>query len=162
VAWWRAFAHLIWATYRREPLIGVGEEALIRRSFATTLAELDVIPHAVGVMPDHVHVACSIPPARAVVEVVKRLKGASSHAVNHGPGRDPVEVFRWQGGYGYVNFGERHLPVVAAYVREQRARHAARALWPTLERAEAEGNRRASDDDGPEPASERRGRLARD
>jgi putative transposase len=139
VAWWRAFAHLIWATHRREPLIEAADEAVIRRSFKTTLNELDVIPHAVGIMPDHVHVACSVPPAVAVADVVKRLKGASSHSVNDARGRDPERVFRWQSGYGYVTFGEKHLPVVIRYVQDQRVRHAERDIWPTLERAGAEG-----------------------
>ena len=43
------------------------------------------------------------------------------------------DAFGWQGEYGVVSFGERHLPQVVAYISNQPRRHANNALWPTLE-----------------------------
>jgi REP-associated tyrosine transposase len=134
VPYWRLSYHLIWATRGREPLIGEREERIIRRSFQTTLDTMHVIPRAVGMMPDHVHVVVSIPPSVLVAEVVKRLKGSSSHAVNHEDGVPPELPFAWPGEYGALSFGERALPGVVAYVGNQREHHATGKLWPGLER----------------------------
>jgi len=131
---WRFFLHLIWATKGREPLIAEAEEAVLRRSWKISLAENQVIPHAIGVMPDHVHFVVSVPPKIAVADVVRLLKGASSHAVNHVGTRSSSGAFAWQSQYGVLTFGERSLPRVIAYVENQRQHHAANTIWPTLER----------------------------
>jgi putative transposase len=137
-SYWRFFLHLIWATKGREPLIGDREKQIIRWSMRTTLDELQVLLHAVGMMPDHVHLVVSVPPKVAVADVVRRLKGASSHAANHVDTRRSSGVFAWQTEYGGLPFGERSLPRVVAYVERQREHHAANDLWPTLERTAEE------------------------
>src|SRR4051795_11049944 len=109
---WRLHYHLVWATRDRLPLIGEAEEQSIRRSFELTFADLDLVPHAVGDMPNHVHVAASIPPKVAVAEAVRRLKGASANAVNAQSGEERSEAFRWQGDYGALSFGDSALPRV--------------------------------------------------
>jgi putative transposase len=136
--YWRLFYHLTWATRDREPLIGQAEEAVIRRSMDLTFADLDLIPHAVGFMPEHVHVAVSIPPKVALAEAVKRLKGASAHAVNKAAGNGPRSTFGWQAEYGALSFGDNALPRVVAYVERQAEHHAAGKLWAKLERCEGE------------------------
>lgn len=134
--YWRLFYHVVWATKGREPIIGEREERIIRQSLAETFEELAIIPHAVGLVPDHLHVAVSIPPKVAVAELVKRMKGASSRTVNQAMGNR----FGWQEEYGVLSFSERALPDVVAYVTDQPARHAAARLWPGLERiADAPG-----------------------
>ncbi|MGI8475452.1 MAG: IS200/IS605 family transposase [Thermomicrobiales bacterium] len=134
--YWRLHYHLVWATRDREPLLGPEEEALVRRSIHLTAADLDLVPHAVGVMPDHVHVALSIPPKVAVAEAVKRLKGASAHGVNQSPSRADPSTFGWQGEYGALTFGDAALPSVVAYIQNQANHHAENRLWPKLERAQ--------------------------
>jgi putative transposase len=84
VPFWRLHYHLIWTTTGREPLIGEEVERIIRASIASTTRSLKVIPHAVGMVSDHIHVVASIPPTVSISEVVGRLKGAASRAVNDG------------------------------------------------------------------------------
>ncbi len=136
--YWRFFYHLVWATQSRLPLIGDQEETLIRRSLELTIVDLDLIPHAVGTMPDHVHVVVSIPPKIAVAEVLKRMKGASSHAVNQAERLPDSSRFGWQSEYGALTFGEKALASVINYVRHQAERHATNKTWPQLERIEPE------------------------
>lgn len=135
--YWRLFYHLIWSTRHRAPLIGDAEEPILRRSFHLTCQDLGAIPHAVGIMPDHVHVVVSAPPKIAPAELAKRLKGASAHAINEDKGRDrarqPEAAFAWQAEYGVLSFGEKALPAMTNYVLHQRERHATRDLWPTAE-----------------------------
>jgi putative transposase len=132
--YWRLYYHLVWATRGREPLIEEREERIIRRSIQASLDKMRVIPHAVGVMPDHVHIAASIPPSVLVADVVKHVKGASTHAVNHDESNSTEQPFAWQGEYGVLSFSERALPDVVAYVNNQREHHVNGKLWPGMER----------------------------
>lgn len=134
MSFWRLFYHIVWATRGRHPLIGEKEEAIIRRSLEATFNELDVIPHAVGMMPDHIHIAVSNPPKVSVADLVRRAKGASSHALNHADDRTTEPTFACQSEYGAVSFGEKALPDVINCINNQKERHAEKRLWPTLER----------------------------
>jgi putative transposase len=134
--YWRLLYHLVWATRDRLPMIGEVEEAVIRRSFALTIGDLDLIPHAIGIMPDHVHVVASIPPKIAVAEAVKRLKGASANAVNHRTEEERMETFAWQADYGALSFGDNALPRVVHYVEHQAEHHAEGRVWDKLEQAD--------------------------
>ncbi len=83
MSFWQLFYHVVWATRGRRPMLGATEEEIIRRSLDATFNELDVIPHAVGMMPDHIHISVSVPPKIALADLIRRVKGASSHALNH-------------------------------------------------------------------------------
>ena len=129
---WTMNCHVVWATKRREPVL-VGETAeLVRRSLVDGCSKQGIVLHALFLMPDHVHLAVSIPPGLAVATLVSRLKGSSSHLIRHAePNPDPS--FAWQSEYGVVAFGEKQLPDVVAYVENQPARHKDRTTWSKLE-----------------------------
>jgi putative transposase len=129
--YWSLCYHLVWATGERAPLIGPDLEADVWRAIRATAARADVHVYAVGGIPDHVHVAVSIPPTLAVADAVRRLKGGSSHAVNQISGHGG---FGWQAEYGAITFAKRHLPQVTAYIQNQQRHHAEQSLWPVLER----------------------------
>jgi putative transposase len=129
---WRLFYHVVWATKGRALLIDDANEPVIRHSIQTTSRTEQAKLHAVGMMPDHVHVAASVPPGIALSQFVGRLKGASAHAVNALAGPDDA-LFAWQAEYGIFSFTEKNLPDVVAFVENQRQRHAARDLWPSFE-----------------------------
>ena len=133
---WRLFYHVVWATKERQPLINERADAVIRRTIATACEKDGLILHAVGTMPDHVHVAVSIPPTKSIPEIVARWKGASSHLLNHAEQLDEQTHFAWQAEYGIVSFSERNLADVMAYVNGQPNRHARRGPdWDLLEQA---------------------------
>ena len=119
---WRSFAHLIWTTKNREPLIRPEIEADLYACLVAKAAELGCYIHAVNGVADHVHVVISIPPKHSVATVVKNLKGSSSHLVNHAmpPGPQP---FAWQRGYGYLSLGESQCAQAVAYVDNQKKHH---------------------------------------
>jgi putative transposase len=87
--------------------------------------------YAVNGWQDHVHMVVSIPPNRAVSEVVKHLKGASSHDQNHGGGLD--HQFGWQRGSGVMTFGEGQKATAEAYVVNQKRHHEQQATNAWLE-----------------------------
>jgi REP element-mobilizing transposase RayT len=128
VSYWRLFYHLVWVTKGRETLIDEEHAVVIERSIRSSSLEKGAVLYTIGIMPDHIHVAVSIPPRIAVSAFVQQLKGESSHLLNHGAGRDDQDWFRWQPQYGVVSFGERSLNEVITYIQNQRAHHAANRL----------------------------------
>jgi putative transposase len=90
--------------------------------------------HDIGGTDDHVHLVVSVPPTLTPSEWIGRLKGASSHFINHEIANR--KVLTWQAGYGVVSFGTRNLPWVVQYVRKQREHHARGQMRERLERIE--------------------------
>jgi putative transposase len=103
------------------------------RSIRATCQEYHAPVHAVGIMPDHVHVAVSIPPSTTVSTLIGRLKGSFSHLLNQLGQTPDGASFAWQGEYGVLTFDEKDLPKVIDYIQNQPARHAANRLSNTME-----------------------------
>ena len=142
------YCHFVWATRGRAPLL-IGElvgltEGVIR----TTAREQGAVVHAVGVMPDHVHVAISSPARLAIADLAKVMKGSSSHMLNRLPVTTGAVSFAWQAEYGALPFSKRSLSGVAKYVLNQRAHHAEDSLWPTFEIVERPYTRKEPGNDG--------------
>jgi REP element-mobilizing transposase RayT len=73
---WRLFYHLVWATRNRVPLLVEAKTVqVLERSLETVCREHRLIIHAIGSMPDHVHLALSIPPSVPISVAVQQLKG---------------------------------------------------------------------------------------
>ncbi len=136
--YWRMYAHIVWTTKNRAPLIGDFVSKIIGDSLNTTWNEMDVVPHATGYMPDHVHVVVSVPPKIAVADLVRRMKGASSRAVNADARRVQMPTFAWQDEYGSLSFGEKALGQVVTYVQNQKSIHEGRKAWLSMERISEE------------------------
>ncbi len=118
---WRTYYHLVWTTRNREPLITPQVEAGLYAYMLRKAGELGVFVYAVNGCSDHVHMIVAIPPHVCVAELVKLVKGASSHELNQ---RRPDLHFAWQRGYGVVTLGQRQRADAEAYVRRQKEHHA--------------------------------------
>lgn len=130
---WQHHCHLVWTTKYREPIINDELASIIRHKIQSTSNEQRAILHAIGIMPDHVHLTVSIPPRIAASEYIGLLKGKSSHHINQSGAFDQLGHFAWQAEYGLISFGERSLGSVVAYVNNQAEHHAKNTLWPTFE-----------------------------
>ena len=84
---------------------------------------------------DHVHLLVRVPATIAPADLVQRVKGASSHMVNHDI-HAPF-YFKWQGAYGAFSISKRHVPMIREYVLRQAEHHRDRTLYPLLEPPEA-------------------------
>jgi|ERR1043165_1251694 putative transposase len=127
------YYHLVWRTKESLPLITPAMEPLLHKYLIHRALETpEAIVHAVGGIEDHVHMAVSLPPTVEVAKWIGDIKGASSHAINHGP--CGAGALAWQVGYGVVTFGAGDLEWVAAYVRNQREHHASGKTPDRLER----------------------------
>ena len=126
-----AYYHLVWATKMREPMIVPRMESLLYTYIRQKCREMKTFVHALGGMPDHIYLACSIPGHLAVSEFVKNIKGGSSHYISHHSQNDSL---RWQPGYGRLTFAKHDLRRVIAYVENQKAHHDIGSLSPKMER----------------------------
>jgi len=86
----------------------------------------------VGGMPDHVHLAVSVPMTLELWKIMHQVKGVSSQFV-----RDqllpPGEVFGWRDNYGVSSISSSHKKAVIEYIRNQKQHHADGTLWPNAE-----------------------------
>ena len=73
----------------------------------------------VGGVADHVHILARLGAAVAVSEMVKRIKGSSSHWLSQETG----SWFAWQTGYGAFTVSESQVAVVRRYIRNQEEHH---------------------------------------
>lgn len=79
---WRSYAHLIWATKERNAFIVPNIENRLHSQMIKKTGDLGCHVYAINGMPDHIHLVMAIPPKISVADVVKALKGSSSHFVN--------------------------------------------------------------------------------
>jgi putative transposase len=121
MSFWRTYYHLVWATDNRTALITPSIEERLFPYLIAKAADLGVYVYAIGGWTDHIHLIVAIPPALAVADAVQRLKGSSSHYLNHEVGFD--SSFAWQTGYGVLTLGERQRGDAEAYVRNQKQHH---------------------------------------
>lgn len=143
MALWRLFYHFVWATSERRPLITPEIEPLVYGYMLGKAHALGCTVHAIGGMPDHMHLVASVPPKLAVAECVRNVKGAAAYHVNHSSQKQSV-TFGWQRGYGVFSIGQAQLDAVVTYVRNQKVHHRQGSLQSDLESMD-------DCDDGPEP-----------
>lgn len=117
-------------------MIDVEIEAELRSSFRDTCFRAKVIVHEVGMMPDHVHLAVSIPPESSISSFMRTIKTSATSHIKRAARSPNGQFFGWQNEYGIFSFSERSLPDVAAYIANQREHHANNTLRPIFERLE--------------------------
>ncbi len=132
------FAHIVWTTKLREPLIGPEVEQAIYRCIGNEVTKLDCKIIAIGGVADHVHLLVKVASTVSLDKLMNQVKGVSSHFAN-----DNLFIhrnFSWQVGYGGFSISKNHVSKVADYVNNQKSRHASGLLWQALESIQAEGD----------------------
>src|SRR5436190_21192923 len=131
------FYHFAWATKDRALMITPELEPHLYRYLRHRCEEMRVMVHAADGMPDHVHVACTLPVTLSIAEFIGKLKGASSHFINHGEHEWAQEGrFDWQPGYGALTFAKRDLAAIVRYIQRQKEHHREGTLSEKMERWE--------------------------
>jgi len=124
--------HVTWHTKGNLSMIlGVIEKRLYSYLTHKIIETAGCIVHAIGGIEDHIHIVVTIPPEVLISDWVGKLKGSSSHYINH---EVQPKALEWQRGYGVVSFGTRDLPWVVEYARNQREHHKRGSIQERLER----------------------------
>ena len=117
----RVYVHLVWTTVERRPLISEEVSGSLCRWLHRVVRDLGCKLVAVSCLTDHVHLLIRMSHLRSISEIVRRLKGSSSHFLNKEFGEE--EWFRWQRGYGAFSVSRWDVARVAKYIRNQKQHH---------------------------------------
>jgi putative transposase len=131
------YLHCVWSTWDRFPLITPVNEQAIYTSIRRKCQELKCDVLAIGGYDDHVHLLVRFPTTVSVAELMKEVKGASSHLVTHQI--DVGEFFKWQGAYGAFTVSKDHVSKVKMYVERQKEHHAEKDLLIEWEKTTSVG-----------------------
>jgi putative transposase len=134
------YLHCVWGTWDRLPLLTPALQRPVYSALLYEARELRCEPLAIGGMPDHVHLLVRLRTTVAVAQLLKQLKGASSHLVTHQLA--PGQFFKWQGAYGAFTVSKTHVPEVKSYVDGQKCRHGENDLrleWEQMVMPDGEG-----------------------
>ena len=117
----KIWIHAIWATKERQPFITNKVEKQIHDLLRKELIEMGCPVRIVNGMPDHVHLLFLLNPQKSIAEVIKQIKGSSSHFINE---QNLIpEKFSWQTGYASYSVSESQLEKVFQYIRNQKSHH---------------------------------------
>lgn len=115
------YFHFVWQTKGRLRLITNDFEQQIWKMITGKSTELGAYPIAIGGIEDHVHLLVSTPPTLLLSDFIGKVKGSTSHYVNHElkyPRR-----FHWGEGYGVLSLAKMNVKGVTAYIRNQAEHH---------------------------------------
>ncbi len=125
------YLHCVWATWDRLPLITPDIREIVHSAIARECTELGCTPIAVGGVMDHVHLLVNFPATLGISQLMKNVKGSSSHLIAHEV--KPNHFFKWQGAYGAFTVSNCDLDRIADYIRNQETHHQQDSFIPTLE-----------------------------
>lgn len=129
--------HITWHTKGNLPMIREKiEDRLYRYLTHKILDTPGARFHAIGGVENHVHIAVTLQPNILVSDWVGKLKGSSSHYINH---EIQAKSLEWQRGYGIVTFGTKDLRWVVDYIKNQKEHHKKGSVYLRLERSSGEG-----------------------
>lgn len=118
----KIWIHAVFGTKNREPLIVASVKAEIHALLRQQVEEMDCKLLAINGMPDHVHLLFLLNPQKSIADIIKQIKGASSHQINQTGLVDGR--FAWQTGYGAFSVSESGVEQVQQYIKNQEQHHA--------------------------------------
>ena len=115
--------HIVWVTKYRRPIFVGDVEADVKQYLLETLKSLDMIPVAMEVMPDHIHLLVSCKPQLRLSDAIKILKGNVARwlfikrpelklALNKG--------HLWNPSYFVATVSDRSYEQIKKYINEQK------------------------------------------
>jgi putative transposase len=117
----KLWIHAIWSTKNRQELIDYSIEKKVYDYIREELIEIGCPVRIINGMPDHIHVLFLLNPQKSITDVIKQIKGSSSHSIN---GENLIlEKFAWQTGFAAYSVSESQLNTVYNYIKNQKQHH---------------------------------------
>jgi REP element-mobilizing transposase RayT len=118
----KCWLHLIWSTLGKEKIISNKEiQIKISKYLFEYSNSKNIFMRVNYVNPDHVHALIDLPTNYSIEEVMKLIKGSSSHWINDK--RFTGSNFFWGRGYGVFSVSESNIPKVIKYIETQEEHH---------------------------------------
>lgn len=118
----KIWIHAIWATKHRQSMIESSIEQQVYQYISEQLREQGCPVRIINGMPDHLHCLFLLSPQKSISEVIKQIKGSSSHYINKS--NLISEKFAWQTGYAAYSVSESAVDKVYQYIKNQKQHHA--------------------------------------
>lgn len=118
----KIWIHAVFSTKNREPLIHSSIEEHIHSHIRKHLeTDFGCEVRIINGMPDHLHILFLLNGNYALKDIIKNIKGESSHWMN---GNTLLKTkFVWQTGYGAFSVSESNVEKVEQYIRNQKEHH---------------------------------------
>lgn len=117
----KVWIHAIWATKERLPLISFSVEQKIYNLMYNEFEKMACKARIINGMPDHIHCLFLLNSQKAVADVIKQIKGGTSHYINS---EELIkEKFSWQSGYAAYSVSESQQEKVYQYIKNQKQHH---------------------------------------
>lgn len=118
----RIWLHIVWSTKNREPFFEtIDQRRILFDHILTYGRSKDIQVDFVNGYLDHVHVLLTLSATQTVADVVKLLKGESSHWLKQQ--KIVPAYFAWQTDYFAVSVSETVIDRVRKYVKNQEVHH---------------------------------------
>jgi putative transposase len=117
----KIWIHVVFSTKDRLPLIIPAVEKQVHGHMREQLIESECPVRIINGMPDHVHLLFLQNPKMAITDIVKQVKGNTSHWVNEQ--NLIADKFAWQTGYAAYSVSESQLERVFQYIKGQKEHH---------------------------------------
>jgi putative transposase len=117
----KIWIHAIWSTKERMPLISTAIEKSVHKFISEQLREMGCPVRIINGMPDHIHCLFLLNPQKSIADVIKQIKGSSSHYLNQ---KNLIaDKFAWQTGYASYSVSESVVEKVFNYIKNQKEHH---------------------------------------
>lgn len=117
----KIWIHTVWSTKNRLLLVENKYEHTIYNYIENQFHELESPLKIINGMPDHVHCLFLLNPGKSISDVIKQVKGSTSHYINHN--NLCTSKFSWQTGFAAYSISESAIPTVHQYILNQKKHH---------------------------------------
>ncbi len=118
----KIWVHAVFSTKNRQPLISDKIATKVHQLVKDELIAAGCFVQAVNGVEDHIHLLFLLNNQKSIAEVMKNVKGSTSHAINQE--NLTREKFAWQNGYGAFSVSDNRKHIVEKYIKNQQQHHA--------------------------------------
>ena len=115
--------HIVWTTKYRKPIFVGRIEKEIKNYLLNILKSLDMIPIAMEIMPDHIHLLVDCKPQLRLSDAIKILKGNTARWLFLSHPELKKQLWGghlWNPSYFVATVSDRSLEQVKKYINEQK------------------------------------------
>jgi putative transposase len=128
----KIWIHAVFGTKNCEPTIHQNLELKLYPHIQEHLEkDFECTVSAINGIPDHIHILFLLSPNFSVKDILKNIKGESSHWINQ---ENLTKIkFAWQTGYGAFSVSESNVEKVVKYIDNQKEHHKKKTFAVELE-----------------------------
>ncbi|MCB0577610.1 MAG: IS200/IS605 family transposase [Saprospiraceae bacterium] len=117
----KIWVHAILGVKHREALITSEIEQPVHDIVKSEFEKCNCVLDCLNGTTNHLHTLFLLHPDCSIRQVIKQVKGASSHAINRSDLMQ--QKFAWQVGFAAFSVSESRVPVIRAYISRQKEHH---------------------------------------